>query len=440
MTRRRFFGTAAAVAAGAAAGGGVGAAYFRRKAQQRSAQFLSGQLFSNPTFDYTARTVLGTAYYGCANPGKVFAITSRITDGDYESGYRAFLDAGVESDQWAEDAAQKSQHMSAREAYLWAANYLYASLYFLDGTTDPSRNLSTWKHYESCWAAAAPLSTPAIERLEIPYENTTLTGWLFRASDTGQRRPLVILNNGSDGSELDMLVLGGAAGVRRGYNCLTFNGPGQGDALWLKHMYFRPDWEKVITPVVDFAVALPEVDANRIVLVGISQGGYFVSRALAFEHRIAAGVADPGVWNVGRAWTERLPKSMLRLLDAGDRKKFDDEMTTGLRFVPEPETRATLTFRMRPYGTDSYYEAFRAVQQYNLKDVVGQIQCPMLITNPAAEQFFPGQPQELYDMLRCPKTLVDFTREQGAQLHCEVNSPGYRDFRIYNWLDQILKS
>ena len=289
----------------------------------------------------------------------------------------------------------------------------------------------------SCFFASAAVSSPAIERVEIPYENATLTGWFFRASGAKERRPLVILNNGADGSELDMLVLGGTAGIARGYHCLTFNGPGQGDSLWLKKMYFRPDWEKVITPVVDFAVAHPAVDAKRLALVGISQGGYWVPRALAFEHRIAAGVADPGVWNVGSAWTGHLPKSMVQLLDGGDKERFDRYLTTALRF--SSETRATLAFRMRPYGTNSYYEAFRTVQQYDLKDVAGHIRCPMLITNCQAEQFFPGQPKELYDMLRCPKTLLDFTTEQGAQLHCEVNSPGYRNFRIYNWLDQFLQ-
>jgi len=45
--------------------------------------------------------------------------------------------------------------------------------------------------------------------------------------------------------------------------------------------------------VVDAMLRRPEVDAKRIALVGISQGGYWVPRALAFEHRIAAGVADP---------------------------------------------------------------------------------------------------------------------------------------------------
>ena len=98
----------------------------------------------------------------------------------------------------------------------------------------------------------------------------------------------------------------------------------------------------------------------------------------------------------------------------------------------------TLRFRMRPYGMTSYYDAFRSVQQYNLAEVAGRIRCPMLITAPEGEQFFPGQAQKLYDALTCPKTMVQFTRDQGADQHCEVAAPGYRDFCIYNWLDEVL--
>ena len=330
VTRRGFLGTAVVAATGAAAGGVASGGYFHHRARQQAAEFLAGQLFADPTFDFTTRIALGASYYGCANPGKIFAIASKITDGDFESAYQAYHAAGTEANQWAEEAARRNHRVSAREAYLWAANYFFAALYFLDGTTNPTRLLPTWKQYESCWTAAAALFTPPIERVEIPYENTTLTGWLFRASDSKERRPLVILNNGADGSELDMLAIGGAGGLARGYNCLTFNGPGQGDALWLKKMYFRFDWEKVVTPVVDFALAHPEVDAKRVALVGVSQGGYWAPRALAFEHRIAAGVADPGVWSIADAWTRQLPKSLVELLDAGNKEEFDSDMNFGL--------------------------------------------------------------------------------------------------------------
>jgi hypothetical protein len=98
----------------------------------------------------------------------------------------------------------------------------------------------------------------------------------------------------------------------------------------------------------------------------------------------------------------------------------------------------TLRFRMRPFGVTSYYDAFHGVQDYNLREVAGRIRCPMLITDPEGEQFFQGQAQKLYDALSCPKTMIHFTHEQGADQHCEVAAPGYRDFCIYNWLDETL--
>jgi len=97
-----------------------------------------------------------------------------------------------------------------------------------------------------------------------------------------------------------------------------------------------------------------------------------------------------------------------------------------------------LRFRMRPFGIASYYDVFRAVQEYNLAEVVGSIRTPMLIADPEGEQFFPGQAQKLYDALSCPKTMAHFTHEQGADQHCEVAAPGYRDFCIYDWLDEVL--
>ena len=50
-------------------------------------------------------------------------------------------------------------------------------------------------------------------------------------------------------------------------------------------MVFRPDWEAVIGPVVDFAVTRPEVDPSRIALMGISFGGYLAPRAASGEPR-----------------------------------------------------------------------------------------------------------------------------------------------------------
>ena len=40
----------------------------------------------------------------------------------------------------------------------------------------------------------------------------------------------------------------------RGYNCLTFEGPGQGGVIREQEIPFRYGWEKVVTPVVNYAI------------------------------------------------------------------------------------------------------------------------------------------------------------------------------------------
>jgi hypothetical protein len=392
--------------------------------------------FADPDFGFTALIALGASYYRGGDPGKLLAILSQIKAGDFESAWQAYHDAAVEARTLAEQAASKRHNVSAREAYLWAASYFSAAMRFLNGPRDSGGIAACWQDYNNSWTAAAALFDPPAERLEIPYEGGALTGWFLRVDNSHRRRPLVILNTGADGLENSMYVLGGAGALARGYNCLILNGPGQGDSLWVRKLYFRPDWEKVITPVVDAILRHREVDPKRIALVGVSQGGYWVPRALAFEHRIAAGVADPGVWDVSDPWLSKLPKFVRDVLDAGKKAQFDQMIQMGT--ASNPRAQAILRFRMRPLGMTSYYDAFHAVREYNLAEVAGRIKCPMLITDPEGEQFFPGQARKLYDALQCAKQIVHFTREQGADQHCEVAAPGYRDYCIYNWLDETL--
>lgn len=77
--------------------------------------------------------------------------------------------------------------------------------------------------------------------------------------------------------------------------------------LFERQIPFRPDWENVVTPVVDYLRSRPEVDPARVVLNGSSLGGELVIRAAAFEHRLAAVVADPGFLSVWLTWQTRFP-------------------------------------------------------------------------------------------------------------------------------------
>jgi hypothetical protein len=389
--------------------------------------------FDDDGFEFDRLCLLGGASRGLTDVGEVLAALDHVSDGDHGSWIDAFSSAGQRLADQADTSEQQGSAVSARSARLRASSYFASAATHAVALGDDDRVHQLWEHHRSLWdAAAAAFDTPA-EQVEIAYEGTTLPGYFFRPSDPdGTRRPTVVLNNGSDGPVCDMWSAGAAAALERGWNALVFDGPGQGAALYRQHLYFRADWEAVITPVVDHLLARDDVDPHRIALIGISQGGYWAPRAVAHERRIAACVADPGVVRVGDSWRSHLPDVMLQLLDQGDQANFDAFMEAGLK--DEPASLAELRWRMAPYGTTSYFEAYRAAQAMELTaQDMAAIGCPLLVTAPEHEQFWPGQSQELHDGVSGAE-LVEFTEAEGGSWHCEPVARALRDERVFDWL------
>jgi hypothetical protein len=182
-------------------------------------------------------------------------------------------------------------------------------------------------------------SRSRVAKVDIPYQDTSLPGYFFKPDCSGAACPTLILNNGSDGPITCLWPTLGAGGTARGYNVLVFDGPGQQSMLFERNVPFRYDWEQVITPVVDFLSGRPDVDHERIALFGPSQAGYWVPRALAFEHRIAAAIADPGIVDSFEPWWNALPAPLRHCLDVGDKQAFDQLMQAGMQQAPAASAR-----------------------------------------------------------------------------------------------------
>jgi hypothetical protein len=401
------------------------------------------KFFKNDDFQFGIEIALGATYHQAADAGEVLATAGRIKDGDTKAWVREWL-ATADSCRDAGAEAEKGGHQaSAVASYRRAATYYATALDQLAGADgdDAGQELQVWRTQRECWDKVVDLQPVPGERIAIPYAGTTLPGYFFRAPDAapGEPRPLVIVNNGSDGATSQMYVEGGAAAAERGYHWMTFDGPGQQAALFEQHLPFRPDWEAVLTPVLDAMLARPDVDASRVAVIGVSQAGYWVPRALAFEHRVAAAVADPGVTDVLASWVKSLPQAMRNQLRDGKKAAFDREMH--LVELMSKDIAATLRFRGRPYGAESgsHFDLYQTVAQYRLHGEEQQITTPLLITAPEDEQFWPGQSDELYAQLPGPKELVHFTEQEGAGRHCEPLARSLRETRIFDWMDGYLR-
>jgi dienelactone hydrolase len=256
-------------------------------------------VFSDQEFAFELKRTLAAAYAGEADIGECLATASRIKEGDFESWYTEWKKTADHFRAAGDESLAAGHTVTAREAYYRAATYYRTAEFFLHGNPSDPRLVETWGKSRDAFRDAIALDTAPYEIVAIPYGNTTLPGYFYKIDNSGKSRPLLIVQTGFDACQEELHPYA-MEGIKRGYNVLTFEGPGQGEMIRIQHIPFRPDWENVITPVVNYSVSRPDVDRSRIALWGISLGGYLAPRGAAYEPRITALIADGGTYDVGQ--------------------------------------------------------------------------------------------------------------------------------------------
>ena len=206
---------------------------------------------------------------------------------------------------------------TARLAFLRACTYHRTAGVMLMGVPLDPRLTAAYADQTEAFRRAGTLMEHPPEPLEIPLQGVALPGYFIRSGDDDTPRATVILVGGYDGTAEELLFANGAAALARGYNVLAFDGPGQGAALVARGLTQRPDWENVIGPVIDYAVARADVDPTRLALIGLSLGAYLAPRAASAEHRLAACVADCGSYDLYAAALARMPGPLAKGFAAG---------------------------------------------------------------------------------------------------------------------------
>ncbi|MER6442687.1 alpha/beta fold hydrolase [Streptomyces sp. NPDC001185] len=384
-------------------------------------------LYDDESFSFEALRAAGYAAYGGADLGEVLVTCREIPEGDEEAWSAGWGATASRVERIGRDALAAGHKISAREALLRASNYYRcADFYRRENPDADAESARLAKASQQAFAdAAALLDTPA-RAVRIPYEDTTLPGYLFFVDGSGASRPTVVYHGGYD-STLEENYLALAAGaLRRGYNVLTFDGPGQGSSVRDQGLHFRPDWEAVVTPAVDFALTVSELDANKLVLIGTSLGGYLAARAAAFEHRIAACVLHDGVYDFHEVVAELANRAAAT--------------PGGIEEMMAQDTQVRWVVRNGQWtlGLSGLEEMVKATEGYTMAGIAHRITCPTLVLDAENDQFFKGQPQRLFDEMTCQKELILFREDEGAGEHCHEGAISLFHQRTFDWLDTQL--
>ncbi|AJQ47537.1 alpha/beta hydrolase family protein [Pseudomonas putida] len=316
----------------------------------------------------------------------------------------------------AEEDESAGRRLSAGEKYGRAATY-YLTCERLQAHGAPGR-AALYQRFLETFARGIDLAKENCERVEIPYEGKHLSGLLVRAQGVSGPAPLLVQVNGLDSTKEMKYRVGLPAWLaRRGVSSLIIDQPGTGEALRLQGLTARYDSEHWASRVVDWLETRADVDPKRIGLEGVSLGGYYCPRAVAFEPRFACGV----VWGANHDWRDVQKR---RLEKEGN--------------FPVPHYWAHVCW---VWGAKDMDDFMRIAEDVHLDGVLDRIRVPFLVTHGEKDSQIPLKwAHRTYEQLvNSPKReLKIFTDREGGVQHSSFDNSINAGHYIADWIAETL--
>ncbi len=315
----------------------------------------------------------------------------------------------------ADEDAARSCLFSAGEKLKRASVY-YQTAERMQGHGHAGR-AATYAKALSAFARGTEMARDPVQRVEIGFGESMLAG-LWTPAHAGGPAPAVVYCNGLDSTkELLWFSWLPAALRKRGISSLCIDQPGTGEALRLRNLPVTHESERWASACVDWLVARPDVAADRIGMTGISLGGYFAPRAVAFEPRFAAGA----VWGANHDWAEVQQK----------RRRREGEN-------PVPHYWAHVQWA---FGAASLAEFEQRASGMTLDGVLDRIRVPFLVTHGEKDrQIGVEYAQRSYDALtNSPRReLKIFTAREGGVEHVGADNMSFGRDTIADWFAETL--
>jgi dipeptidyl aminopeptidase/acylaminoacyl peptidase len=314
----------------------------------------------------------------------------------------------------AEDEA-KGRCFSASGKLERASLYLFTAER-MQGHGAPGR-AATYASARDAFDRSTALGAINRERVEIELANGTMPALFTRAPGEG-KQPVVVFCNGLDScKELLYWTRLPQELARRGISTLCVDQPGSGEALRLQHLPVDPHSESWASRAVDWLETQDDVDPARIGMTGISLGGHFAPRAVAYEPRFASGA----VWGANHDWAEVQQK---RLNREGEN--------------PVPHYWAHV---MWAFGASDMADFHARSADMNLNGHMDRITVPFLVTHGANDrQISVTYADDLYDQLiNSPRReKMIFTPREGGVEHVGADNMAYGRDLIADWFAETL--
>jgi alpha-beta hydrolase superfamily lysophospholipase len=388
------------------------------------------RFFADQTYHFQTLRALNDIAADGAETSEVLETIKRIRSGDAQGWFRAWSQTG---DQVANLAGTTIDRISKGRALLRAHNY-YRTAEFLLPSDDPKRPMAAEKNIRSFYAGLDALGV-AYERIRAPYgTGHHLEAVYYPASDKGSEKPLIVLGGGFDSTLEELYFVLVKNAHERGYPVLTYDGPGQGSVLRAQGLTFTHEWEKPVGAIIDAFLA-DHARSRRMVLVGMSMGGYLAPRAAAFDERFDGVVAYDVFFDMGATARRYVPPFAFWLHDHGFMSVV--QMMIRAKAALSPSFAWAISNSMWALGTKSPLETVAALQKYTLAGIAQRIKGDVLILAGAEDHFVPleqvAQFEKALTSARSVTTKI-YDRASGGAEHCQFGAQTLWHADFFDWM------
>jgi len=268
--------------------------------------FGSSFYFGHPFLDaWFAWFPLNQIQYDGAAVGEIYNVASRIDERKSASWI----------DEWTKEAERVSAHadalrssghlFSAAHAFLRAYTYYRTAHLATDPINYPEELEATYERLTRCYVRFGELSDVLMEAVRVPLRSeggvaAELRGWFFHAANATDEaaKPTLLWLSGAESIAEDVYWWCAAEGIRRGFNVLTVDLPGDtATRIENPNVMIEGAGDRGLLSVVDYALARPDVDAHAFYVYGISMGGYRAGRLAQIDDRAAGIIANAPMLN-----------------------------------------------------------------------------------------------------------------------------------------------